>query len=276
MRVRPLQVQLRPVPACLRGRREPEATAGGRDVGLVTNGAMMDRDMTRAVLAAGVRRITFSLDTTDERLASVLRPGVRVDRVLENIAIFVEETRAWASRHEQAPSVAVFCALCTANAASFEQFVERVSALHVIAVMVSDLNFQENRPRTLWQAADPNAIDGIDRGVRLAFRKGLIVLSVRGLEELGMEWRYRQWLLVPPSSLWQRSVKHTYCASPWQTIPVGVDGHVSLCDCQPRLRLGNLLSLPLTSIWNGRLMVDYRLRMQSNRPPAACLACPRF
>jgi radical SAM protein with 4Fe4S-binding SPASM domain len=253
-----------------------DATASGRNVGLVTNGTMMDRDMARRLLTAGARRITFSLDTTDERLAADLRPGTDVSRVIENIAVFVEEIRGRANRHERIPSVAVFCALSTANAASFEQFIERVVALGIRALMVSDLNFQENRLRTLWQAADPDAIDGIDRGVRLAFRKGLIVLSVRGLEELGLERRYRQWLLVPPSSLWQRSVKHTYCASPWQTIPVGVDGHVTLCDCQPQLRLGNVLNDPLTSIWNSRILVDYRRRMQSGHPPDACLTCPRF
>jgi MoaA/NifB/PqqE/SkfB family radical SAM enzyme/alpha-beta hydrolase superfamily lysophospholipase len=253
-----------------------DATAGGRNVGLVTNGSMMDRDMARRLLTAGARRITFSLDTTDERLAADLRPGVSVNRVLENIAAFTEEAKVWASRQGPTPSVAIFCALSTANAASFERFVEDVSALGVSALMVSDLNFQENRPRTLWQSADPDAIDGIDRGVRLAFRKGLIVLSVRGLEELSLGRRYRQWLLAPPNSLWQRSVKHAYCASPWQTIPVGADGHVSLCDCQPQLRLDNLLNAPLASIWNGQLMVDHRRRMRSDRPPDACLTCPRF
>jgi radical SAM protein with 4Fe4S-binding SPASM domain len=82
--------------------------------------------------------------------------------------------------------------------------------------------------------------------------------------------------MIPPAQLYQRSATHTWCFSPWQTMPVDVEGNVTLCDCQPDYVIGNLFQSPFSEIWNGENFQRYRAAMLSQKPPEACKICPRF
>jgi len=97
-----------------------------------------------------------------------------------------------------------------------------------------------------------------------------------GLEEFGIEQRYHDFLLIPPGQLYNRSKKRTWCFSPWQTIPIDVDGNVTICDCRPEFVIGNLFQKPFSQIWNGEALQKYRIEMLSEEPPEACQICPRF
>jgi radical SAM protein with 4Fe4S-binding SPASM domain len=61
-----------------------------------------------------------------------------------------------------------------------------------------------------------------------------------------------------------------------QTVPVDVQGNITMCDCQPENRVGNILTDPFNKIWRGDLMNEYRKRMISDDPPDACRICPRL
>jgi MoaA/NifB/PqqE/SkfB family radical SAM enzyme/pimeloyl-ACP methyl ester carboxylesterase len=253
-----------------------DAVQRRRRVGIVTNASTLDRQMSRALLSAGVHAMTFSLDTVEPSLAASLRPNVPIARILSNIRTYLEEAEVHAARDGPAPTAAAFCALSIDNAESLDALLEELSDLGLKAAMLSDLNFQSNGPRTLWQAASPQNRASIRQTVKRWIPRGLMVLSVRGLEDFALAQRYRDALLMPPDMLWRRSPRHAFCASPWQTIPVSVDGQASLCDCQPEVLLGNLLEVPLSEIWNGPTMVDHRRRMCGQCPPPPCLLCPRF
>lgn len=49
----------------------------------------------------------------------------------------------------------------------------------------------------------------------------------------GLRKRYKDFLLLPPDQLFHRFPKRQYCFSPWQAVPLDVNGNVALCDCQP-------------------------------------------
>jgi MoaA/NifB/PqqE/SkfB family radical SAM enzyme/alpha-beta hydrolase superfamily lysophospholipase len=253
-----------------------EASARRRRVSLVTNAAHLDPPLGRALLEAGLDGITFSLDAADSALAERIRPGAELGRVLANIRAFAQAAKQWAERGGKAVARAVFTAVSVVNAEHLEALVEVVAGLGVHVLMLSDLNFAENRPVTLWTAGIEPHRQAVRRAARRAFARNLPVLGVRGLEEFGLRLRYADSLLRPISQLWQRSERRTHCVSPWQTIPVAVNGEVSVCDCQPEFRLGNLLTEPLSRIWNGRAMVEFRGRMLGGDPPDACRLCPRF
>jgi hypothetical protein len=102
------------------------------------------------------------------------------------------------------------------------------------------------------------------------------VLSVWGLEEFALDVRYRDYLLLRGDQVAHRSPRHSHCASPWQTIPVRVDGGLTLCDCQPSAVIGNIYQQPVTAWWNGSIMMEHRQRMLGEDPPEACRICPRF
>jgi radical SAM protein with 4Fe4S-binding SPASM domain len=151
-----------------------------------------------------------------------------------------------------------------------------VSSLGVHAWMLTDLNFDWNQPRARANGLNSGVDQIIRQALRVAFTRQVPALCVHVLEEFALDRRYRNFLLYPPSRLTRRRPVHTACLSPWQTMPIDVAGNVTRCDCQPQAEIGNLRLRPLSDIWNGAAMQDWRRRMISDTPPDACRCCPRF
>jgi len=248
-----------------------EASSRGRRTALVTNAMLLDEGLSRSLLDAGLESIAFSIDAGTQDLAAAVRPGTDLARVVANIRRFVD-----ISRSTREISIAVFSAVSTETIDSLDLLMELVSGLGVHVMMLTDLNFGENIGRTLWKNGSVHAASMLRTAVSSAFRKNLPVLSVRGLEEFGLWKRYNKFLLLPPDQLYMRSSRRSWCASPWQTIPINVQGEATLCDCQPGIKAGNLLAQPLSAIWNGDVFRDHRQRMTGDDPPEACRTCPRF
>jgi MoaA/NifB/PqqE/SkfB family radical SAM enzyme/surfactin synthase thioesterase subunit len=248
------------------------ASALGRRVALVTNAMALDPRRSAALLAAGLDSIAFSLDAVDRGVAARTRPGIDLERVLSNIRAFT----ALAAGEERPVSTAVFAAVSSETVSHLTELTEAVAGLGVAVLMLSDLNFAENVGGSLWKNSGPETVSAVRKGIVAAFGRRLPVLSVHGLEEFGLARRYHRCLLFPPEQLCRRSVRRTWCLSPWQTLAVDVEGNALLCDCQPGKVLGNLLTQPLAEVWNGAAMVSHRRAMAGQYPPPACSICPRF
>ena len=223
------------------------------------------------LIAAGLSSMIFSIDGPNQEIASRIRAGTDFRKVINNIKSFVR-----ISSSSESVSAAVFSAVSKDSAPYLKQLIEVASQIGIQALMLTDLNFRQNIKQTLWKNMDDNILSLLRSAVIYAFSKKLPVLSVHGLEGFGIEKDYRNFLLLSPKQLCQRSEKHRYCLSPWQTIPVDVNGNVTICDCQPESVIGNLITQPLSEIWNGETMVKYRQRMLGPDPPDNCKICPRF
>ena len=248
-----------------------EASTRKRRVGLVTNAMRLERRLSSELINAGLDSIAFSIDAADQDVAGQVRAGTDVHTIVENIAEFVQLSSLKANI-----STAVFAAVSINTVSGLKQLIDVVSHLGVSVLMLTDLNFKENLSDTLWKNADASLYALIREAVTYAFLKKLPVLSVHALEEFGLRQRYRDFLLLPPDQLAQRSLKQTWCCSPWQTIPVDVMGNATICDCQPREIAGNIFNQPFSGIWNGAAMAEHRRRMLESYPPQACKICPRF
>ena len=242
-----------------------------RRMALVTNAMGLSTQMSKDLISAGLHSIAFSIDGPSQKIASKVRKGTDFKRVLRNIKAFVET-----ALEKPDISKAVFTALSMDNLPVLKDLIDIVADLGVNVLMLSDLNFEENRQRSINYNATAETEAKIREAVTYAFSKKLPVLSVRGIEEYGLAQRYQDFLLLPPSQLFKRSSTHTWCMSPWQTIPVDVDGNVSVCDCQAHHLAGNLFLDPFGKIWNGNAFMSQRKAMLSQNPPAPCKICPRF
>jgi MoaA/NifB/PqqE/SkfB family radical SAM enzyme/pimeloyl-ACP methyl ester carboxylesterase len=247
------------------------AAENGRRVGLVTNAMCLDKALSRELLRAGLSAIVFSLDSADQATALELRPGSDMPTITNNIRGFVDACRAYPD-----VSLAVFSALSVRNIGQFDRLVALASDLGVHVLMATDLNFREHAADSVWAAANSETRSLVRTAVARAFARRLPVLSVHGLEAFGLFHRYRDFLPIPPESLYQRSDCRRHCVSPWQTLPISVEGRATVCDCRPDVIAGDLTSQPLSTIWNGESMQALREAMVGSNPPPDCTACPRF
>ncbi|MDP2834459.1 MAG: alpha/beta fold hydrolase [Pseudomonadota bacterium] len=252
------------------------AVTAGRRVGLVTNAMQLDAATARALCASGLSHITFSLDAVDQATAKRVRPGSDMAAISANIRGFIEEM----NRQGVKLGTAVFTALSGETIDRFESIIDFAADHHIDALMVTDLNFPSNQTRSVHHAYTPASARGFSSLLRKALKRAvarrLPVLSVRGLEEFALDQCYLDYLLLRGEQLAHRSERHRHCLSPWQTIPVNVDGKLTICDCQPGAVLGNIRSTPVSRWWNGPLMIEQRRCMLSDNPPEACRVCPRF
>jgi radical SAM protein with 4Fe4S-binding SPASM domain len=248
----------------------------GRKVGMVTNAMLLSADISYRLLTAGLDSIVFSIDGYDAAVSSRVRKGTDFQKIITNIKEFVKIAKSMPKPFLRPVSKAVFSAVSIDTVSHLKDLVDTVSDLGVDVLMLSDINFKTNLEHTLWQNVDENIEAMVRKGITYAFSKNLPVLSVHGLEEFGLEKRYHDFLMIPPGQLYQRSATHRWCFSPWQTIPVDVEGKITLCDCQPDFVVGHLLKDSFSKIWNGETMQEYRQAMYSKNPPETCKICPRF
>jgi len=248
-----------------------ELSARKRRAALVTNGMLLDPSLSRELVRARLGSIAFSLDAPEQALATSTREGTDLPRILENIRAFQRLAAG-----VDGLGTAVFAAVSVHTLPFLERLVDLVAELGVQVLMLTDLNYAQNLEHSLWRNRSEAVVATLRRAVARAFSKGLPVLGVHSLEDFGLAKRYRDRLLLSPARLCERSARRTFCHSPWQTLPIDVRGNVTFCDCQPELGVGNLLTTPLTAIWNGPVMAAERARMLGNSPPEACAICPRF
>ena len=248
-----------------------EASSRGCKVTVVTNGMCLTPSLSRELIRAGVHCLTFSIDAANQEISDKCRMGTDYEKVISNIRRFVEYSK-------KTPSVAaaVFSAISKKTAPHLESLADVVGSLGVRGLMVSDLNFEQNTADSLRANTDSHTGEYLKDFIGRALSKKLVLLSVRGLEAFGIEKRFRSYLVRSPAQIYNRSLTHTWCHSPWQTMPINVRGDVSLCDCQPDKKIGNLLDAPMRGIWNGGQMARHRTEMLGPNPPAACRICPRF
>lgn len=245
------------------------AAARGRSVGLVTSGAALTAHLARELVDAGLGTATFSLDAAEPDLAAELRPGIpfaRTEKVLR------EAARVF---RERVP-LAVFTAVSLKNARHLFPVACLAQELGARAWMLSDLNFPENQSHSIAGAGKEGDRDAIRTTVAKALAGGLPVLDVRGLEELGKPLRLREYLLRPADRLWTRNRSHAACLSPWQTAPIGADGTLTACDCQPQRIVGNIFERPFLELWNGPEMRRLRLELLTDNLTPSCRVCPRL
>lgn len=249
-----------------------EASRSKRRIGIVTNAMNLNESLSLKLIDAGLDSIAFSIDTPDQDTADKIRAGSKIDRISENIKNFVH-----ISKNSRQISTAVFSAISYDTVFRLKALIDLVSDLGVHVLMLTDLNFLENRNNTINKNANQEIIQAIKEAIVYSFsQKSLPILSVHALEEFGLFERYKDFLLLHPEKILDRSKTRKWCYSPWQTIPIDVDGNVTICDCQPSNIIGNIFTDPFSKIWNGVRMNNFRKELISSNPPATCLACPRF
>lgn len=244
----------------------------GRHTALVTNGLALDRKTAEKLIRTGLDSIVFSIDAPNQALAGRLRSGTDLERVVANIKCFTDMERT-AGRQM---SKAAFTALSMASLHALDELVDLVAGLGVDVLMLSDLNFLHNSDQALFHNIDTGGKEAVRNSLKRAFARNFPVLSVHGIEAFGLRSQYHRFLALPPARLYTRSLEHTHCVSPWQTLPVNVHGQAYLCDCQPGVIAGNLISDPFDNIWNSPLFQNHRRRLAGGNASETCRHCPRF
>jgi len=72
----------------------------------------------------------------------------------------------------------------------------------------------------------------------------------------------------------QKAAETGPCYRPWEHLNVGQNGQATVC-CGGCGNLGNMFTQGFPQLWNSQRLAEFRARINSDDPPAACRSCTR-
>lgn len=234
-----------------------ELSAAGVHTRTTSNGTLIDARQAEDLAAAGLDRISLSIDGATATTYEAIRRGARFSSVLRALGALAEARR----RHGR-PQVTVNFVAMASNLEELPRLVELAAEAGVEEMNVEPLydwgasepelgRFyeQENLARP-GKRLDPGAILGEARSLA---REAGITFSSRFLTD-GGSWDYRQRVAEADGPRW-------VCSEPFSTISVTTAGEVRTCclndTCFGRLN-GNGDRRDVRAIWNGPELARFR------------------
>jgi radical SAM protein with 4Fe4S-binding SPASM domain len=233
------------------------ARQGGSEVGVVTNGTLLDPKLSSALVKAGLSKLKVSLEAVDPELYAHLRTGARLEVVLRN----VKRLRELAGRQvavelqlvifeENRGQVAPLIRLCK----------ERFPGVKPHFLYLFTYGGQEGFAAKALRFGDPDTLREIDEGIALATASGF----PRAVDSLEL---VRAQLTM--------DLSRAPCIVPWVSCLVSTDGDLYPC-CHHSVHgrpLGNLGQSTFADLWNGTAMMAFRVALARDR--AADPVCAR-
>jgi radical SAM protein with 4Fe4S-binding SPASM domain len=249
-----------------------EVSARGIRVGLNTNGTLLSRERSRALIAAGLDWLHVSVDGANQETFADIRVGGRLHTVLSNIRGLLE---ARAQSGSSRPRIQMNTVAMRRNALELAALVDLAADLgvdrlwiqglsHDFSDVATDTTFVAIRRWTDGQQVPDGALEP------------LLAAAARRAHARGLDLR----LPDVGDGANPRGDDEPACDWPWRSAYVGYDGTVQPC-CMvmghDRGVLGNIHEQPLSVIWKGSDYQTLREGLQSDHDaPDICAGCALY
>lgn len=235
------------------------AAQRGVQVRFTTNATLLDQDRCERLIASGLHRLIVSLDGATAAAYEAIRPGAKLEKVLENLRTLTG-LRRWTGATR--PRIEIAMVVQALNAMEAPDLVALAHELGADGVILSPMQPPETDLAEL--ACDVETWRSVVREARTKSRQLGIPLHVRG----GRPVHPRR----DPKPTWR-------CMHPWFSAVVTLDGEVMPC-CNihdPASSMGNGLTESFTEVWNGSRYLSFRRELRrKGHVPEPCRWCPDF
>jgi radical SAM protein with 4Fe4S-binding SPASM domain len=259
------------------------AAERGVAVGFNTNAVLLDRAMSRALLARGVSWLHVSLDGATAATYEEIRHGTglaprpgQFDRVVRNLRDLLAERAADGGGGR--PVIKLVFVAMRRNVGELPDLVRLAARLGVDGLRVQNLShtFGDTDPAGKYAEirayAATEALDDSEP-TRRVFGE-----ADRLAAELGLPLRLPA-LSAAEGSATARARGEPGCTWPWDAAYVTHRGEVQPC-CMvmgsDRATLGRLEEAPFAAVWRGAAYRDFRARLLSDDPPEVCRGCALY
>lgn len=222
---------------------------------VVTNGTLLDENLSQKMLKAGVGEIRISIDGATKSTYESIRIGAKFEKVINNIRTLVKQKN---KLHAMGTSVAMQMTVMEKNLKELPAMVKLASSLGINNLTIGGLNelaYPERKYLKSFKgetSVDMRAADLIFRETRQIAKNFGVRLDIQDFS--------------PCDAIWV----HTYVT--W-------DGYVTPCCWAPdpeEVNFGNVLEEKFSHIWNNHKYQNFRKSVYSNNPPPVCIGCPRL
>jgi MoaA/NifB/PqqE/SkfB family radical SAM enzyme len=220
----------------------------GLEVGFVTNGLLMEHELARRLIEAGLTHIVFSMDSADSETFKRIRPGASLSKLQGNIRKFVEIR---AELGLARPHVGIMAITMKDSIEGMAGVVEAAARLGVDALTIKGLNTGPAPDLEVAQLAS----------------------HVERLRQTAAHYpRLAFTIACEPDH------QTLHCRWPWTAAYVTAEGDVTPCCNCPDARVlsfGNLNVTPFASVWNSASYRRFRRELRGG-VPEICRTCPDY
>lgn len=248
-----------------------EAAARGGKVLFNTNGMLLNRERSISLINAGLSELRVSIDMPDPEQYKKIRPGGDLQKVYDNVAVFLEERR---KRGRETPAVSFWMTEGRNRIGHLAQLVRDAARLGVAEVYLQRLivlgRGDATNDNAVFRRHDPAIIEALAEAERVAAELGV---TLWGSGNVNPASRATDDFM--PATPWGK------CRRPFTATYITANGNVLPCCLAPftaaaeinRCILGNVFTTPFPEIWNGPSYAAFRRAFESTSPPLPCKNC---
>lgn len=235
-----------------------------------TNGLLLRGRLVEPLIASGLDELRVSVDSATPEVYQQIRGVDGLGRIFANLEAFGIVKQRLGSL---TPKVSLWITGMKTNVHELPALVRKAAAMGIGEVYLQRLVYSERGKATadeaLFRHADTDDLAAIKEAEGLAVELGV---TLRGSGEASSAF----------GSLGDNDADLPYqaCRRPWSLMYVTANGNVLPCCIAPftgvpyeDITLGNAFVQTIEEVWNGPRYQEWRRRMQSGKPPAACAGC---
>ena len=220
--------------------------------GIYTNATVLDKEMSKNLLASGLDTLHFSIDGTTKDTYEYLRVGAKYDEVIQNVAEFMSLRK----KLRDPPHVVLRAVIWRENLHETCKFIELAHKLGIKNVRFQALQY-------FWDSGLSKPEHSIYYTEEMDKVKQTFRNAQEKAEKLGVQ-------LQLPRINFDPKIR---CSQPWYLIFINWQGFVNPCCAVYDVKVGNILNQPFKKIWKGQELVNWRKQMKSPSPPTQCRNC---
>ncbi|MBN1890511.1 MAG: radical SAM protein [Thermoflexales bacterium] len=239
-------------------------------VTLTTNGTLLDKELSKQLVKAGLNSVCVSIDSPVRSVHDQMR-GVR--GAFKQTVAGVRELRRAAKEREVSLPIRINTVVCRHNydtLAGLPELIHSLNGKSILLLPVCDpsgeLLLNKRRLLDYNQRIAPALAEralawGLMRTAREAFPFGVTHQELAA----SRDGHYARGLFAGQP-----------CYAPWTHALIAADGHVAPCCSAPRVVLGNLAQQSFAEIWHGSPYRRLRQSMRDGSPLRHCADCNVF
>jgi MoaA/NifB/PqqE/SkfB family radical SAM enzyme len=241
--------------------------SSGPSVGMVTNGMLLTKDISRELILKGLDQLVISVDAADASLFAEIRKGGDLQRILENIRTMNELKKSF---NLQNPFLAFNVVAQAGNFHQLPQIVELAGELSILSVTITPITVHSHIAGIQDQELNgsiPRWREILDTCERKASMAGISITQDR---------LYHVMNGVSPEDLYHKTIP---CPEPFRFIGIRTNGDIFPC-CnwnvdQPIARLSRTEDpkSALKKVWSDPAWQMLRQNIISGEYPDQCKAC---
>jgi MoaA/NifB/PqqE/SkfB family radical SAM enzyme len=235
-----------------------------------TNGLLLRGRLVGPLISSGLDELRVSVDSATPEVYMQIRGVDGLERIFENVEAFAA---AKMRLDATTPKVSLWITGMKTNVGDLPALVRKAAALGIGEVYLQRLVYSERgkarADEALFHNADTGDMSAIREAEALATELGV---ALKGSGEASSAFE----------SLEDNDADLPYqaCRRPWSLMYVTANGNVLPCCIAPftgvpyeDITLGNAFVQTIEEVWNGPRYQEWRQRMKSGEPPAACAGC---